>query len=107
MDRGVLPSIDGYFFNMIFIFYTDECVNVLAEAKKEEAHASDRVKELEYKIKNAKAIREKELKQAEQEVKQAKKKIEESQKKAKEKEQVCCFNFLSQLFSWSFKALYI
>ena len=47
-----------------------------------------KVKDLENKIKNAKALREKELKDAEDGVNKAKKKMEESSKKMKEKYQV-------------------
>ena len=47
-----------------------------------------KVKDLENKIKNAKALREKELKDAEDSVTKAKKKMEESSKKMKGKYQV-------------------
>ena len=47
-----------------------------------------KAKDLEDKIKNAKAVRERELKEAEKGVTAAKKKMEESNKKMKEKYQV-------------------
>lgn len=49
---------------------------------------SKKAKDLEDKIKNAKAVREKELKEAEGEVTKSKKKMEESGRKMKEKYQV-------------------
>lgn len=49
---------------------------------------SKKAKDLEDKIKNAKAVREKELKEAEGEVNKSKKKMEESGRKMKEKYQV-------------------
>ena len=49
---------------------------------------SKKAKDLEDKIKNAKAVREKELKEAEDQVTKAKKKMEESSRKMKEKYQV-------------------
>ena len=53
-----------------------------------------KVKELENKMKNAKQLREKELKDAEQGVTKAKKKMEESSKTMKQKHQVG-WNFIS------------
>ncbi len=61
----------------------------LKEAKLKQDQGSNKIKELEYKIKNAKALKEKELKAAEVEVKQCKKAVEASKKKwgAKEAEE--------------------
>lgn len=64
---------------------------------------SKKAKDLEDKIKNAKAVREKELKEAEGEVNKSKKKMEESGRKMKEKYQVntSFWRFLSA-YMWSF-----
>lgn len=64
---------------------------------------SKKAKDLEDKIKNAKAVREKELKEAEGEVTKSKKKMEESGRKMKEKYQVntSFWSFLSA-YRWSF-----
>lgn len=64
---------------------------------------SKKAKDLEDKIKNAKAVREKELKEAEGEVTKSKKKMEESGRKMKEKYQVntSFWSFLSA-YMWSF-----
>ena len=56
-----------------------------------------RIKELENKVKNAKQLREQELKQAEAEVKKAKKVMEESSKKMKDKQKVCTINCIPLL----------
>jgi len=64
---------------------------------------STKVKDLENKIKNAKQIKEKELKDAEQDVTKTKKKMEESSKKMKTKSQVSlqlCLYMYSTVGNW-------
>ncbi len=63
--------------------------NTLKEAKATKEKATQKAKDLEYKLKNAKALREQELKQAEADVAKARKEMEASKKKMKEKKQVC------------------
>ncbi|XP_071510076.1 structural maintenance of chromosomes protein 2-like, partial [Diadema antillarum] len=60
---------------------------MIIEAKTKHAEMQDRAKTLEEKIKNAAAVRERELKAAEQEVTKAKKKAEEASKDMKTKQQ--------------------
>ena len=73
---------------------------IVHEAKETRTKAVKKVKDLEDKIKNAKAIRERELKEAEQSVAKAKKALDESKKKTKEKEQVCYVGDGFNVFSW-------
>jgi structural maintenance of chromosome 2 len=61
----------------------EEMLKKSAETKKK---AASRIAELEDKLKNSGAVREREMKQAEQEVDHAKKKYEQSNKKMKDKE---------------------
>lgn len=69
---------------------------------------SKKAKDLEDKIKNAKAVREKELKEAEGEVTKSKKKMEESSRKMKEKYQVnTCTSFLEFPISIQLNFLYL
>ncbi|KAK3089416.1 hypothetical protein FSP39_003470 [Pinctada imbricata] len=65
----------------------DEQQEILKSAEEVKKKMSKKAKDLEDKIKNAKAVREKELQEAEKAVKAAKKKMEESNKKMKEKYQ--------------------
>lgn len=60
----------------------------MKKAEETQKKMSKKAKDLEDKIKNAKAVREKELKEAEDQVTKAKKKMEESSRKMKEKYQV-------------------
>ena len=60
----------------------------MAQATERQAAATKKVHDLEDKIKNAKAYRERELKTAEQEVSKAKAKTDKTSKVTKEKEQV-------------------
>jgi len=66
-----------------------ELENGLKEAKLLQSQGDNKMKELEYKIKNAKALKEKELKAAEVEVKQCKKDVDAAKKQwgAKEAEE--------------------
>lgn len=66
----------------------DKSESVLSVAKENEHKLTEKVKDLEYKVKNAKKIREQELKTAEKEIANTKKKVESSAKEMKEKQQV-------------------
>lgn len=72
---------------------------MVSTAKESKVKASASVADLQDKMKNAKALREKELKEAENATAKAKKALENSQKKMKEKQQV------SALFKLSFQSL--
>ncbi|XP_041476004.1 structural maintenance of chromosomes protein 2-like [Lytechinus variegatus] len=65
----------------------EEQGKMIEDAKTKQKEMTERTKSLEEKIKNAAAVREKELKAAEQEVNKAKKKAEETNKQMKEKQQ--------------------
>ncbi|XP_063962913.1 structural maintenance of chromosomes protein 2-like [Lytechinus pictus] len=65
----------------------EEQGKMIEDAKTKQKEMTERTKSLEDKIKNAAAVREKELKAAEQEVNKAKKKAEETNKQMKEKQQ--------------------
>jgi DNA-binding protein H-NS len=69
----------------------DSILKRAAETKKKSVM---RVAELEDKVKNAGAVRERELKQAEHEVDEAKSKYDQSIKNTKDKEKVDCTDFV-------------
>ena len=71
-----------------YIIISVEYQEVQKRTAELQTKSAAKVKDLENKIKNAKAIREKELKDAEDGVNKAKKKMAESSKKMKEKYQV-------------------
>lgn len=66
----------------------EEQKSILAEAKTVQEKAMKKAKDLEEKMTNASAVRERELKEAEKEITAAKKKMEASSKKARETVQV-------------------
>ena len=70
----------------------------LAKAKEGKEKATASVKDLQYKVKNSKALREKELKEAENATSKAKKTMENSQKKMKQKQQVLLLLLLFIIF---------
>lgn len=70
-----------------FIF-AEEQKGILAEAKTVQEKATKKAKDLEEKMKNASAVRERELKEAQKEITASKKKMEASSKKAREMVQV-------------------
>ena len=67
---------------------TEEQKTILAEAKTVQEKATKKAKDLEEKMKNASAVRERELKEAEKEITTVKKRMEASSKKAREMIQV-------------------
>lgn len=69
--------------------FSDELTNRVSECKEKEKEYVNKVKNLEAKVKDAKNLREKELKVAEQEMKRLQKKAEESRDQWKAREQVC------------------
>jgi len=62
----------------------DEQNNILKEAQETQKKTQQKVKDLEYKLKNASALREKELKEADKRVAESKKKMENSAAKSKD-----------------------
>jgi len=72
---------------------------ILKEAEETRKKASERVKTLENKLKNAKAEREKELKHAEEELNKAKKGSDEATKTLKQKQQVANYSISYILFT--------
>ena len=69
-------------------FTTAEQEKLLGELEERKKNAIALAKELEYKIKNAKALHDQELKQAEKEMNNCKKQMEDSKKKMNEMKQV-------------------
>ena len=67
----------------------EEQDQMIGDAKTKQKETTERTKNLEEKIKDASAVRERELKTAEQEVTKSKKKAEETNKQMKQKQQVC------------------
>ncbi|KAK7508183.1 hypothetical protein BaRGS_00000422, partial [Batillaria attramentaria] len=65
----------------------DEQKKILEDAKATQQRAAKKVKDLEDKMKNASAVRERELKEAEKQMANCKKKMEASSKKARDKQQ--------------------
>ena len=84
-----------YISNLLFrdlkpnLFSLDEQNNILKEAQETQKKTQQKVKDLEYKLKNASALREKELKEADKRVAESKKKMENSAAKSKDHLQVC------------------
>ena len=75
-------------FSKPLLFVLVDSETILKEAQTKKEAATKKVADLEYKLKNAKALREKELKDAEDAMKKAKKTADQSNKVTKEKEQV-------------------
>ena len=73
---------------MCILLCSEDQKSVLKETEEKSRVAQEKIAELEDKMKNAKAYREKEMKNAEQQLKEAKTKLDASRKAAKEKEQV-------------------
>ena len=73
---------------LMLLLISVEQEEVLSKAQEVQKSASEKVKDLDYKVKHAKELREKELKEAEAAVGKAKKKAEDSLKKMKEMKQV-------------------
>ena len=69
-------------------FVSVDSEELLAQAREVKVAAQKKVKALEDKLKNAQAVRERELKEAEQGVTRAKKTLDNSKKQTKAKEQV-------------------
>ena len=74
---------------LLWFFHPETQQEVVVEAQERGKKATARAAELEHNLKNAKALREKELKTAEKEMKDAKAKMAASSKQMKEKQQVC------------------
>ena len=86
-------------------FVSVDSEELLAQAREVKATAQRKVKALEDKLKNAQAVRERELKEAEQGVTRAKKTLDNSKKQTKAKEQVRAQLFADSLMR-HFRACY-
>ncbi len=82
---------DGMLLNYEYIYITVTQEQTLKDADETAKKNKETAAELEYKLKNAKALRDKELKQAEKSVQDEKKKMDKSHKQMMEKQQVKFF----------------
>ena len=81
--------------NVLITHYciTEEQNKILQEAKETQKKAQEKVKDLENKLKNATALREKELKEADKRVSDCKKTMEAAAAKAKDHLEVPSINY--------------
>lgn len=73
---------------MFYCLFVDDLTARASQCKEKEKEYTKRIKDLEDKVKNAKNVREKEIKTAEKEMQRLQKKSDESRTKWKEREQV-------------------
>lgn len=73
---------------MFHCLFVDDLTARASQCKEKEKEYTKRIKDLEDKVKNAKNVREKEIKTAEKEMQRLQKKSDESRTKWKEREQV-------------------